>query len=915
MVAYTSVLRLSASTLEYLVAKHRYVPSPLHDLLVRHKNSDGPPPLHALSIVIFQFSLLSYLCGSTQQPPLKCQVLTDLWCFCWITAPFGAGNDRTLAWTFSVSFVCSMGLFNTLECVQKIIRYDQVIGIYKRNTAKVFPNAIEIVTQQHKYFFCSFMFRDAAFRLAASAWQDYLESGPMHTTHRINVNSKLDLELFVKKDGGDELVRMIEDATDDDDSTSDLGGLSGPTRSKSSGLSEPSRGGSTTSIGNGASASMSTLPAFHDSSEEGDTDKSHSKRRKSVRSSKKDSVTGKREPLDVTDEDDGRKSVDGTFGSPPNASRGSMNLVISSSPPQLRAKAVGFDLSHPADGLPNSDANSGDAVLGGSAPISPTGNTTKAAPSSSSAAAPSAVSSSAPQAASSSSGAPLPDIGASIPMNSSCQHTVEEANDKKFEGKKLGNKVVFKNVTIAQYFALAWANPDYNEDLIAHFSYTEWSCPAWKVSDNGCCITRFVTYRMPLNIPMGPKSTRQEATQNARYKDANTLYIETCNISKDVPFGDGFEVREKWVVVQVGNDVHLEASGAVIWKKAAWGLKGAISSRSIDGLIDNYAFVTKLMEQIISKWQSSGGAASAPSTDSSGASIDDAKRSSKKKTSPDEDDSDDSDETKKRGLKSTRKNGIRKQGTREVGMDIRDSGGPSSNVSSAAAAPARPSIAIGDWKMLVFLLLVILGVAALASVFFSLSSMTSRLHHLELSRAGAHHSSYEEKNLRERVAFLEHLTTALLRNVSDPGSYKSEQQKYWGAIKDLEDWLGKTSENIMTLKGTVHTSILTQEEQAHEPLTADHVVDALKTLPVDRKVLSYLMHPENFAKQLAQTLSPQTGSASPSSSPEPVASQSPVSASDTSSTFYLWPLYFGLILCVLAAIIFAVAKFFGFGSS
>jgi len=53
----------------------------------------------------------------------------------------------------------------------KVIPLIEIIELFKRNTALVFPNAIEIVTREKsKHFFTSFIFRDQAYQSLWDAW-------------------------------------------------------------------------------------------------------------------------------------------------------------------------------------------------------------------------------------------------------------------------------------------------------------------------------------------------------------------------------------------------------------------------------------------------------------------------------------------------------------------------------------------------------------------------------------------------------------------------------------------------------------------------------------------------------------------------------------------------------------------------
>jgi hypothetical protein len=868
--------------------------------------------------------------------------------------------------------------FNGIE--QKVIRYDQMIGMYKRNTAKVFPNAIEVVTLQHKYFFCSFMFRDAAFRLAATAWSDYLEASPSNDTHRLNVNSKLDLELFVKKPTGEEQVRMLDEPEEEgsEGGSSQLLGTS-PTNEDGGGGSSRKQsklGDSGKSNLVGASLSTSSLPGV-DSSEDADfggvdaagQDKK-SKRRKSSSGRKKEvtssnsAATGtltstlsgalgsnKRDSMDFIDESDEPSSGNAAAGGPgslrketaspsgtPNTARNS--VIVSSAPSTgssatLKAKAVGFDLRHPAGADPGAAGGGNSAAASGSSTITTQGgahggggnssdvasNGEPGGPSNASGqgnpsttASSSSVSSNQDRKTNSSASAPppaasapaLPEIPFPVPTSTSCKHVLEESEDKKFSGTKIGQKT-WLNLTLNQFFALVWCNRDYSNAVINNFGYTEWNAPPWGPSDGNCCAARLVTYRMPLNASLGPKSTRVDSYQNARFKNPNTLLIETSNISKDVPFGDAFEVHEKWTAVQDGPDVNLEVSAAVVWKKAAWGLKGTINTKSMEGVNDTWEFVNKNMDTFINKYTSAASAASSGSADAVPASTSsptNAERKARRKQgSPDDEESSESDDERRarRRRKATRKNSKDGEINAEAGSPPSQHQLQQSLSSSSLFGSSDGGFEL-NLRNIAFIVLIIVGLGTLAAVFFSLLSVTSRINQLEVSR---HHSAsssglnHEEMNLRERVAFLEHLTTALLHNISDPGSYKSEQQRYWVAIRDIDKFLLKTRTNVETLQTAVHQAhIAHQTEPAH--LSTSQLVDALKSLPIDRKVLNYLMNPDGFARQLSNVIG---GSFDESG-------EISVSTIESSLAYSSWlPVYLGAAVCALVLIALGARHF------
>ncbi|RRT38605.1 hypothetical protein BHM03_00044906 [Ensete ventricosum] len=57
--------------------------------------------------------------------------------------------------------------------VQKIILFHEITCVRKAKTVAIFPNAIEIIAGEKKYFFGSFLSRDEAYRLIIDGWEQY----------------------------------------------------------------------------------------------------------------------------------------------------------------------------------------------------------------------------------------------------------------------------------------------------------------------------------------------------------------------------------------------------------------------------------------------------------------------------------------------------------------------------------------------------------------------------------------------------------------------------------------------------------------------------------------------------------------------------------------------------------------------
>lgn len=818
----------------------------------------------------------------------------------------------------------------------KVIRYDQIIGLYKRNTAKLFPNAIEVVTVSHKYFFCSFMFRDAAFRLASTAWSDYLEASPSADTHRINVNNKFDLELYVRKPSGDEQVKMISAEMEDSLEQSESGTGTSPASTNSiqdedkKGAAANKPPGKLGDSGKGSTTSIATPPpssnvsamfaaagvveSSEDADANGSTDASDrkGKKRKQSSSNKKRDVTSS---APAGRNSDGEESEDRQAASPTHSRHGG---VVVSAPTKaasvdLKAKAVGFDLRAApgsSDALVTSSAGGaanggGAASNGGDADGEPRGSPVPerrsngvAGGSTSSADVGALAEESAPAVEP----APLPEVPIPIPTSLTCKHVLEEADDKKYTGTKLGAQKIFKNLTLNAFFALIWGNPEFGTLLQKEMDYTEWNSPAWAMNESNCCLQRMISYRMPLKSGLGPKSTRVDSYQNVRFKHNNCLLFESSNISKDVPLSDAFEVHEKWVLQQEGTNVIVDVTAGVVWKKSAWGLKGTINSKSVEGATEAFEHVSKLLDQIIDKYNADNAAyiQQASGDKRSGSANAVASTHHKKKHAAAEEEEESSSEDER---KSSRK---RKHRSRKDSRasDARDNS--NENIAVPAAEPAPTGVLSGllsgDWKTTIVLAVLVFGLAALCALFFSTAQISARLANIEGARP--YTPSHEENNLRERVAFLEHLTTGLLHNISHPGSYKSDQQRYWMALRDLDGFLSKTRENVHTLQTTVH-EVYSHRDQPS--LSSSTVLDALRTLPIDRKVLNYLMNPDGFAQRLSAVLKSPTDEFLQNVA-ETTLQAGTVAASEGG---FMWIFYYLMVLGLIAIVGLAIARVMG----
>ncbi|DAZ93214.1 TPA: hypothetical protein N0F65_001566 [Lagenidium giganteum] len=107
---------------------------------------------------------------------------------------------------------------------------------------------------------------------------------------------------------------------------------------------------------------------------------------------------------------------------------------------------------------------------------------------------------------------------------------------------------------------------------------TELECDPWTQSTDGeesVGTTRSLSFRVPIEAPIGPKSSMVNALQFLMPGDHGMHIIETSTRLVDIPYGDYFSVEDRWTVVpNRGNpnsctlliEMKLEFSKSTFWK-------------------------------------------------------------------------------------------------------------------------------------------------------------------------------------------------------------------------------------------------------------------------------------------------------------------------------------------------------------
>jgi len=158
------------------------------------------------------------------------------------------------------------------------------------------------------------------------------------------------------------------------------------------------------------------------------------------------------------------------------------------------------------------------------------------------------------------------------------------------------------SMSIIRYFNIVWGDSKFNDHYSEEDGHGIPSVSSWSLSPEKCCIYRVVKYVMPLNYPVGPKSSRIETTQRIHFTNEKNLIIEVSTASLDVPFGDDFCVEESWSIQEIDEGTtSIKFCGGVSWKKVTWSaklLKSTIDSSATSACAEH---VVKYIKGI-SKW-------------------------------------------------------------------------------------------------------------------------------------------------------------------------------------------------------------------------------------------------------------------------------------------------------------------------
>lgn len=423
-----------------------------------------------------------------------------------------------------------------------------LIGVYKKNTAIVFANAIEIVTQTQRYFFSSFMFRDNAFKLLTQVWSDFVNAS--NGQSRVMLKSD-GAELFNRNSSYHDYNLVEEESGAEESQMPQLS----PPEEKLKDLKRLKKVKRNTSPKKMKTYSKDSTPPT-----ESDGDDSV------------DSYASVEEPKKVKKKHKKKKSW------PVSKKKSSLDLV-----PDIDVAQESLISADKLLMMNKSFQSSGQNLKNGETKKNRKGS--KSSPSTD-------RKETKPE--------PLSEIISTPTPPLEREETVDEIIESEMviptsEGyvnpnEKSLSKILEKtlNITPSKLFELTFNNSKFLKDFADGCDYfPEWKFGDWTKDSANSCLTRTLNYKIPLNQSIGPKSTRVEGSQTVRMINSTDLIVDSQIISKDVPFGESFVVNEVWELTQEksenGPQCHIVVKSGIMWKKSVWGLKGTIEKKSMEG--------------------------------------------------------------------------------------------------------------------------------------------------------------------------------------------------------------------------------------------------------------------------------------------------------------------------------------------
>ena len=162
-------------------------------------------------------------------------------------------------------------------------------------------------------------------------------------------------------------------------------------------------------------------------------------------------------------------------------------------------------------------------------------------------------------------------------------------------------------------------------------------------------------------------------------------------------------------------------------------------------------------------------------------------------------------------------------------------------------------------------------------------------------RSSSHHSDPDQY-----VLFLEHLVASLLRNVTHPGSFVREQERYWQASRDLEAQLQQLMLRAADLAAQVKVARLALDD-------IEQLVKRTSDDPQEKPEFQLDDQLRDYFEERMEAMKKATASGGPAGQD----SKPALSAQIRSSPWYMYMMYLVGSVVVAAAIAIGILKITG----
>eukprot|EP00029_Vermamoeba_vermiformis_P006969 TRINITY_DN287_c0_g1_i1.p1 TRINITY_DN287_c0_g1~~TRINITY_DN287_c0_g1_i1.p1 ORF type:complete len:837 (+),score=183.56 TRINITY_DN287_c0_g1_i1:76-2586(+) len=714
----------------------------------------------------------------------------------------------------------------------KTLPFEDILSIQKRNTAMIFSNALEITMRDTtKHFFTSFMYRDDAYRVIMRAWRHWRKD------HGEKDLDSQDLSSEELTDDEDPFIATAGDQTPLSESPAqDL--ISGSPATNDLSVDSNSGMGDRDAYSSGDERESSHVRK--DSKDKKDKEekklkKKNSRKRLRSISHKKSKSKDAADELGDTDDDfitasdmlrkskDENRMVEADMKKLDDSwvetlrggkQRNTVSLPLksgSTTPPMGRKSIV---QTNPANTLLDNATDEGiaTAMMNGNSSSPNMGTSINNSNGGSSSGASNAGGANGGANGTDGANGNPADNNDRPPTQSDCKHFHDEKPTKLLEAEF--------DVSVVEFYNIFWSDAEFFSYLGRMQEFTEMFVGNWQLTEEGCCISRKVGYRAPVKAPIGPKSTRVEQQQRARFKTPTLLLIETSSVSKDVPFGDSFLVEERWTLTEGPNkktkcaiDVYLR------WKKNAWGFKSQIEKKTAEYTKMNADKFVELAKKRVDEFKSGALKSMKPQIEPQAANLSAVVQTVANTAVEQAEIPEPSPST----------HGRRKH--RE----------PSPEASEEEAAPATlKDQVLGALTNIPFMVTFFLLAITLLFTVPSLVSLNRQVGALVAYTATLESNNQKLDEFGLQLKFLEHYNVYLTRILTNDSNIFKEQQKYWRANQDLtkklqlmKEEIDKMQQELITadIDGSSKKAAKTNDDKAYiDTLLAEQqvLVDSLK---------------------------------------------------------------------------------------